>query len=162
MLRLQVATRPDGPEQQPASSTSIKLSEAVSKYLQLNGRDRPVTFHRAAERACNYVIDACGDKDLQAYTKVDADAFCVMSSKSREAFRLFRAYVRTSCGQSCPSPEPIKAFYVDDGCLIGKGPILPRRTPAVVCQSRPQRILLRRDGQILGARFLDPVDPQLG
>lgn len=75
MLRLKAAALPDGPEQQPASSTSIKLSEAVSIYLQLKGRNRPVTFHRAAERACGYVIDTCGDKDLQAYTKADANAF---------------------------------------------------------------------------------------
>lgn len=75
MQRLKGATLPDGPEQQPASAASIKLSEAVSIYLQLKGRNRPVTFHRAAERACGYVIDACGDKDLQAYTKADANAF---------------------------------------------------------------------------------------
>lgn len=35
----------------------------------------PVTLHRAAERACGYVIDACGDKHLDAYTKADANAF---------------------------------------------------------------------------------------
>ncbi|WP_371931256.1 DUF6538 domain-containing protein [Nioella sp. MMSF_3534] len=153
MLRLQVATRPDGPEQQPMSSASIKLSEAGS-YIYSS----PVTFHRAAERACGYGIDACGDKDLQAYTKADANAFCVISSKSTEASRQSRAQDRTCCAQSCPSPEPKKAPRVDDGCPIGKGPILPRRTSAVVCQSRPRRILLRRDGQHLGARFLDPVN----
>ena len=30
---------------------------------------------KAAERSCGYVIDACGDKHLDAYTKVDANAF---------------------------------------------------------------------------------------
>ena len=34
-----------------------------------------MTFHRAAERSCGYVIDACGDKHLDAYTKADANAF---------------------------------------------------------------------------------------
>jgi hypothetical protein len=72
MLRLMGATLSDGSEQQPASSASIKLSEAVSICLQLKGRNRPVTFHRATERACGYVIDVSGDKDLQAYTKADA------------------------------------------------------------------------------------------
>lgn len=75
MLRLKAATPPCGPEQQPVSSASIKLSEAVSIYLQLKGMNRPVTFQRSAERACGYVIDACGDKDIQAYTKADANAF---------------------------------------------------------------------------------------
>lgn len=58
-----------------ASDSSVLLSEAVSIYLQQKGRGRPVTFHRAAERACGYVIDACGDKHLDTYTKADANAF---------------------------------------------------------------------------------------
>lgn len=54
---------------------SVKLSEAVAVYLKLKGQDRPVTFHRAAERSCGYVIDACGDKGLLAYTRSDATRF---------------------------------------------------------------------------------------
>lgn len=57
------------------SGSSVKLSEVVSIYIRLKGKDRPVTFHRAAERACGYVIDACGDKDLTAYTRADANSF---------------------------------------------------------------------------------------
>lgn len=34
-----------------------------------------MTFHRAAERSCGYVIDVCGDKPLTGYTKSDANAF---------------------------------------------------------------------------------------
>ena len=58
-----------------SASSSILLSEAVDIYLQQKRKGRPVTFHRAAERACGYVIDACGDKQLDAYTKADANAF---------------------------------------------------------------------------------------
>lgn len=54
---------------------AVTLSEAVSIYLKLKGKDRPVTFHRAAERSCGYVIDVAGDKDLRAYTKKDANTF---------------------------------------------------------------------------------------
>ena len=57
------------------SDASVLLSEAVLIYLHQKGRDRPVTFHRAAERACGYVIDECGDQHLEAYTKADANAF---------------------------------------------------------------------------------------
>lgn len=53
----------------------MKLSEAVGIYLRLKGQGRPVTFHRAAERSCGYVIDVCGDRDITAYTKADANAF---------------------------------------------------------------------------------------
>lgn len=59
---------------EPVSGTA-KLSEAVGIYLRLKGKDRPVTFHRGAERSCGYVIDVCGDKDLMAYTKADANRF---------------------------------------------------------------------------------------
>ena len=58
-----------------ATTATVKLSEAVSTYLRLKGKGRPVTFQRAAERSCGYVIDVCGDKDIAAYTKADANAF---------------------------------------------------------------------------------------
>src|SRR6056297_67249 len=58
-----------------APAASVTLSEAVSIYLRLKGKDRPVTFRRAAERSCGYVIDTCGDKDLTAYTRADANSF---------------------------------------------------------------------------------------
>lgn len=54
---------------------SVKLSEAVAIYLRLKGQGRPVTFQRAAERSCGYVIDVCGNKEITAYTKLDANAF---------------------------------------------------------------------------------------
>ncbi len=57
------------------SETSVLLSEAVSIYLRMKGQGRSATFHRAAERSCGYVIDACGDKPLEAYSKTDANAF---------------------------------------------------------------------------------------
>ncbi|MEX0301977.1 MAG: DUF6538 domain-containing protein [Leisingera sp.] len=57
------------------SSSSVLLSEAVGIYLRLKGQGRPETFHRAAERSCGYVIDACRDKHLDAYTKTDANKF---------------------------------------------------------------------------------------
>jgi integrase len=67
------ATLTDNP---PAVSPSaVLLSEAVGIYMRHKGKGRPVTFHRAAERSCGYVIDACGDKHLDAYTKADANAF---------------------------------------------------------------------------------------
>ncbi|WP_133489370.1 DUF6538 domain-containing protein [Aliiroseovarius marinus] len=76
MLRLQRATGAEVVDQPLViSPSSVLLSEAVGIYLQLKGKGRPVTFHRAAERACGYVIDACGDKHLDAYTKADANAF---------------------------------------------------------------------------------------
>ncbi|PWE28382.1 integrase [Maritimibacter sp. 55A14] len=58
-----------------AAEGAVKLSEAVGIYLRLKGQGRPITFHRAAERSCGYVIDVCGDRDITAYNKADANAF---------------------------------------------------------------------------------------
>lgn len=68
MLRLQGDARviASSPRHED-SSVSVKLSEAVGIYLRLKGQGRPDTFHRAAERSCGYVIDACGDKHLYAW-----------------------------------------------------------------------------------------------
>lgn len=64
---LAVSTQPTG--------DAPKLSEAVSIYLRLKGKNRPITFHRAAERSCGYVIDVCGDRNICSYTKGDANSF---------------------------------------------------------------------------------------
>ncbi|CUH85806.1 DUF6538 domain-containing protein [Thalassovita mediterranea] len=73
MLRLAQNTNAM-PASAPTANT-VKLSEAVGIYLGLKGQGRPDTFHRAAERSCGYVLDACGDKDITAYTKADANTF---------------------------------------------------------------------------------------
>ena len=53
----------------------LSLSEATRLYLRMKGTDRPVTFRRAAERACGYVVEVCGDKDICSYTRRDATSF---------------------------------------------------------------------------------------
>ncbi|SHJ77814.1 Site-specific recombinase XerD [Shimia gijangensis] len=76
LLRLQRTAGAEAIDQQiSVSSSFVPLSEAVRIYLQLKGKGRPLSFRQAAERACGYVIDACGDKHLDAYTKADANAF---------------------------------------------------------------------------------------
>ena len=76
MLRLQsiVSARSER-DPVPASQHSVLLSEAVTIYIDLKGKGRPETFQRAAERACGYVVDVCGDKHLDTYSKSDANAF---------------------------------------------------------------------------------------
>ena len=78
LLRLQqgaTLTNPAAGASTVPESVSVKLSEAVSIYLRLKVQNRPVTFHRAAERSCCHVIGVCGDKDLLSYTKADATSF---------------------------------------------------------------------------------------
>lgn len=77
MLRLAQNTNavPNKMTSTVAAAETVKLSEAVGIYLRLKGQGRPATFRRAAERSCGYVIDVCGDKDITAYTKADANTF---------------------------------------------------------------------------------------
>jgi integrase len=76
MLRMGVAGRDRAPiEGDDVNTGGMSLSEAVVTYLRLKGGGKGITFHRAAERSCGYVIDTCGDKLLTAYTKSDANTF---------------------------------------------------------------------------------------
>ncbi len=53
MLRLgHSASNERGTTLPVASSSFVLLSEAVEIYLQQKGKGRPITFRRAAERAC--------------------------------------------------------------------------------------------------------------
>ena len=51
------------------------LTEALGVYLGLKGKDKSITFHRAAQRAVGYLIKACGDQPLCSYTRRDANKF---------------------------------------------------------------------------------------
>ena len=53
----------------------MSLSEALSVYLVGKGAGKGKTFHAAAERACGYLVDTCGLKDLHEYSRADALAF---------------------------------------------------------------------------------------
>ncbi len=65
---LRMSGKPEAHGVGTSDAASLNLTEAVSIYIRLKGKDRRVTFHRATERACGYVIDACIDKDLNAYS----------------------------------------------------------------------------------------------
>ena len=51
------------------------LSEAVALYLRLKGQNKPPAFEATLKRGCGYLIDSCGMKNLEAYTRSDATQF---------------------------------------------------------------------------------------
>ena len=51
----------------PVDDLSPTLTEALDVYLRLKGKDKGITFHRAAQRAIGYLIKACGDQALCSY-----------------------------------------------------------------------------------------------
>ena len=48
------------------------LSEVMQTYLQLKGIGRPKTFHKAAMRNAQVVIDILGDRPISEYSTIDA------------------------------------------------------------------------------------------
>ena len=56
-------------------SASVSLTEGLSVYLERKGVGKGKTFHAAAQRACGYLVDAVGLKDLHQYTRADALSF---------------------------------------------------------------------------------------
>ena len=51
------------------------LSDAVSVYLRLKSESRSSTFEASVKRACGYLVDCCGMKELAAYQRSDATKF---------------------------------------------------------------------------------------
>ena len=58
-----------------STKADISLSEALSIYLSLKGENKGKTFRAAAERACAYLIETCGVKTMQEYSRGDALAY---------------------------------------------------------------------------------------
>jgi hypothetical protein len=50
----------------------ISLPEDLETYVTQKGAGKSKTFHAAAQRACTYMVDACGAKTLAEYTRADA------------------------------------------------------------------------------------------
>ena len=51
---------------------NLTLSQALETYLVQKGANRGKTFHTAAQRACTYLVEACGVKGLDGYSRADA------------------------------------------------------------------------------------------
>ena len=60
------------PDASATSKDNITLSEALETYLAQKGASKGKTFHAAAQRACAYLVEACGAKDLADYSRADA------------------------------------------------------------------------------------------
>jgi integrase len=54
---------------------SLSLSQAIDLYLRLKGQNRPQTFYRGVDNASKLLIELCGDKNITAYDRTDANNF---------------------------------------------------------------------------------------
>ncbi len=132
LLRLADALPKPGSVVPPERNDAVKLSEAVAIYLRLKGCGRPATFRRAAERACAYVIDACGDKALADYTRRDANAFrdtltskALAGSSITRIFGTVRAVVSFAAAEvGIEMNNPFAGVYYDRQAGVeGRSPI---------------------------------------
>ena len=68
-----VATTPSAAT--PPEQSSMTLKEALDTYVTVKGAGKGKTYHAAAERACGYLVNACGLKQLHEYSRSDALAY---------------------------------------------------------------------------------------
>ncbi len=97
-------------------------SEAVQTYLQLKGAGKPKTFHRAAMRNAQAVIDILGDRLIFEYSTVDAgkvrDALigrglAVLSV--RRSFTTIKAIINLAIAEhGLDIRNPFSAIYMPD------------------------------------------------
>lgn len=60
---------------EPTAESGLTVADALALYRHHKGKGRSKTFHTGAERACAYLVDACGLKPLTGYTRPDALKF---------------------------------------------------------------------------------------
>ena len=58
-----------------AADLGPMLSEAMEEYFRHKGKAKSKVFFNVNRRACGYLVDVAGDKELGSYTRVDALAF---------------------------------------------------------------------------------------
>ena len=57
------------------AANSLSLAQALDSYLLQRGSNKGKTFHAAGRRACSYLVEACGSKQLHEYSRTDALKF---------------------------------------------------------------------------------------
>lgn len=128
-------------------STSVSLTEALAVYLGSKGVGKGKTFHAAAQRACGYLVDAVGLKDLHEYTRADALRFrdfliergLVGSSVARVMSSINSVYNFTCSELALDLKNPFQGVYHDRSAGVTKRlpiPDLEVRKIQAVCRSQ--------------------------
>ena len=94
----------------------ITLSEALETYVTQKGAGKPKTFKAAAQRACTYLVDACGAKTLAEYTRTDALGY--------RDYLIAKGLVGSSVGRVISSIRAIFNFAISEYALDLKNPFI--------------------------------------
>ena len=98
------------------SEQHITLSEALETYLTQKGASKPKTFKAAAQRACSYLVDACGAKTLAEYTRAEALSY--------RDYLIAKGLVGSSVSRVMSSIRAIFNFAISEYALDLKNPFV--------------------------------------
>ena len=98
------------------TQTRVTLADALLTYLTQKGSGRPKTFKAVAQRACNYLAEACGIKYLAEYSRADA-------LKYRQ-YLIARGLVGSSVSRVLSSIRAIFNFAISEYALDLKNPFV--------------------------------------
>ena len=98
------------------SDQQITLSDALETYLTQKGAVKPKTFKAAAQRACSYIVDACGAKNLAEYTR--GDALCYRD------YLIAKGLVGSSVSRVISSIRAVFNFAISEYALDLKNPFV--------------------------------------
>lgn len=114
------------------AATGPTLAEALALYRHHKGKGRSKTFHTAAERACTYLVEACGLKQLTSYTRADALKFCewlvargINGASVVRVFTTLKALINFAIAEhALDTRNPFSGVYLDrkDG-IVERKPI---------------------------------------
>jgi integrase len=99
-----------------ATEQCITLSEALDTYVTQKGAGKPKTFKAAAQRACSYLVDACGAKTLAEYTRADALSY--------RDYLIAKGLVGSSVGRVISSIRAVFNFAISEYALDFKNPFV--------------------------------------
>ena len=99
-----------------ATEPCITLSEALETYVTQKGAGKSKTFHAAAQRACSYLVNACGAKTLPEYTRADALRY--------RDYLIARGLVGSSVGRVISSIRAVFNFAISEYALDFKNPFV--------------------------------------
>ena len=104
------------------------LSEVLETYLTQKGASKSETFKAAAQRACSYLVDACGAKTLAEYTRADALRYrdyliakgLVVSSVSRVISSIRAVFNCAISEYALDLKNPFIGMYFDKSAGVSK------------------------------------------
>ena len=98
------------------SEQTVTLSEALETYVTRKGVGKPKTFKAAAQRACIYLVAACGTKTLAEYTRADALGY--------RDYLIAKGLVGSSVGRVISSIRAIFNFAISEYVFDLKNPLI--------------------------------------